>query len=31
MWIGGALLIVAAAGFLFYNAGYKLGYFMGSN
>ncbi|NIJ28901.1 hypothetical protein FHT00_000834 [Sphingomonas insulae] len=31
MWIGAALLIVAAGGFLAYGASYRLGFFMGSN
>ena len=31
MWIGGALLIIAAAGYLLYYASYRLGYFAASN
>jgi len=31
MWIGGALLLIAAAGYLAYYASYRLGFFMGSH
>ena len=31
MWVGGALLLVAAACYLVYGAGYSLGYFVGTN
>ena len=31
MWIGGALLLAAAAFYLLSLVGYKLGYFMGAN
>ena len=31
MWIGGVLLLIAAGGYLAYQASYSLGFFMGSH
>ncbi len=31
MWVGGALLLIAAGGYLAYFASYRLGFFMGAN